>query len=423
MTLKILFIHQNLPGQFRHLMTHYGRVANAEVIGLGAAARIRENFAQPIQGTNVYGYAFTPRREQPVQTALRATDLAMRRGVAVAKSLKALRSQGVRPDVIYGHPGWGEMLYVRDVFPEARIVSYCEFYFNRIGQDYGFDVEFAPLPEDDFQVRTENMSHAVSLLASDLGISPTRWQQSRYPAEFRSKIATIHDGVDTRVVRPDPAATVTLYGGDLTLTPRDEVITFASRNLEPYRGFHIFMRALPELLRRRPNAQVLIVGGDHVSYGRPLKGRTYREHLLGEVGSAIDQSRVHFLGHLSFAEYLRVLQISTVHLYLTYPFVLSWSMLEAMAAGCVVVGSRTAPVEEVLSDGENGLLVDFFDRGQLVDTVATVCAERDAYTAMRRAARATVVNRYDLQTCCLPRQIALLESQFGLPVGRQTFSE
>ncbi|WP_090684025.1 glycosyltransferase [Paraburkholderia phenazinium] len=411
--MKILFIHQNLPGQFRHVMTHYARVPGVEVFGLGDAARIRENFVRPIEGVTVYGYAFNSKHESSSYRALRSTDQAVRRGTAVAKSLKSLRDQGLRPDVIYGHPGWGEMLYVRDLFPDARIASYCEFYFNRSGQDYGFDTEFSPVQEDDFHVRTENMTHAVSLLASDLGISPTRWQQSRYPAELQSKIATVHDGVDTRVIKPDPTTTVILPARNLALSSRDEVVTFASRNLEPYRGFHMFMRALPELLRRRRAAHVLIVGGDQVSYGRPLKGRTYREHLLTEVGERLDLSRVHFLGHLSHRDYLRVLQISTAHVYLTYPFVLSWSMLEAMASGCVVIGSHTAPVEEIIEDGRNGLLVDFFDRRQLVETVAQVCAEREAYGAMRLAARATVADHYDLQTVCLPRQIALLENQSG----------
>jgi glycosyltransferase involved in cell wall biosynthesis len=406
--LKILFIHQNLPGQFRHLMAHCARAPGVDVIGLGDASRIRANFARSMGNVTAFGYAFTPQVERPLNSALR-------RGAAVATSLKSLRRQGLLPDIIYGHPGWGEMLYVRDVFPDAWIANYCEFYFNRSGQDYGFDAEFAPVHEDDFEVRAENMTHALSLLDSDVGISPTRWQQSRYPQELRWKISTIHDGIDTNAVKPDPTATVVLPASDLMLSARDEVITFTSRSLEPYRGFHVFMRALPELLRRRPNAHVLIVGRDRVSYSRPLKGRTYREHLLAEVGDNLDPSRVHFLGHLSYREYVRVLQISTAHLYLTVPFVLSWSMLEAMAAGCVVIGSRTAPVEEVIEDGRNGLLVDFFDRGRLIEVVAQVCADRDAYHAIRIAARATVVDQYDLHAVCLPRQRALLESRSGLP--------
>jgi glycosyltransferase involved in cell wall biosynthesis len=400
-------------------MAHYGRVPGVEVFGLGDASRIRENFAQCPRNVKVFGYAFARQIERASQSALRTTEILLRRGAAVATSLRTLRDKGLRPDVIYGHPGWGEMLYIRDVFPEAKIVNYCEFYFNRCGQDYGFDAEFTPARSDDSSVGTENMVHALSLIASNLGISPTRWQHSRYPTELRSKIATVHDGIDTQLVKPDPSATVVLPSSSLALSARDEVITFVSRNLEPYRGFHVFMRVLPEILRHRPHAHVLIAGGDDVSYSRPLKGRTYRQHFLDEVGDRLDLTRVHFLGHLSFADYLRVLQISTAHIYLTYPFVLSWSMLEAMAAGCVVVGSRTAPVEEVIENGRNGILVDFFDRAHLIDAVIGVCANREARGAMRCAARATVVGRYDLETVCLPRQVALLE---GAAAPRPTAS-
>ncbi len=396
-------------------MDHYGPMPGVEVFGLGDASRIRENFAQCSHNVKIFGYAFARQIGRASQSALGSTEMLLRRGAAVAKSLKTLRDKGLHPDVIYGHPGWGEMLYVRDIFPDAKVVNYCEFYFNRRGQDYGFDDEFMPARSDDLSVGTENMVHALSLIASNLGISPTRWQHSRYPTELRSKIATVHDGVDTHLIKPAPSATVALPSSSLTLSSRDEVITFVSRNLEPYRGFHVFMRALPELLRHCPRAHVLIVGGDDVSYSRPLRGRTYRQHFIEEVGDRLDLSRVHFLGRLSYTDYLRVLQISTAHIYLTYPFVLSWSMLEAMAAGCVVVGSRTAPVEEVIENGCNGILVDFFDREHLIEAVIGVCANREAHSAMRSAARATVVSRYDLETVCLPRQVALLEGGEAAP--------
>ncbi|WP_080404763.1 glycosyltransferase [Burkholderia ubonensis] len=407
--MKILFIHQNLPGQFRHLMARCARIPGIEVAALGDANRIRENFRNPVEGVRIFGYAFSPDSQHNPGDALRSTDLALRRGLAVAKSLKSLGEKGLRPDVIYGHPGWGEMLYVRDVFPAARIVCYCEFYFNRDGQDYGFDPEFAPTQGDGFHVRTENMVQAISLLACDSGTSPTRWQQSSYPDVFKSKIVTVHDGIDTTSIKPDRTARISLRAKNLTLSASDEVITFSSRNLEPYRGFHVFMRALPELLQRRPHTHVLIIGGDGVSYGRLLKERTYREHLMAEVGNRLDDSRVHFLGLLPHRDYLRVLQVSTAHVYLTYPFVLSWSMLEAMAAGCVVIGSSTAPVREVIDDHRNGLLVDFFDQRQLIETVDRVCSNRDQYEAIRANARSTVVERYDLESICLPKQLEIIQ--------------
>jgi glycosyltransferase involved in cell wall biosynthesis len=204
---------------------------------------------------------------------------------------------------------------------------------------------------------------------------------------------------------------ITLAKAGVTLSAGDEVVTYVARNLEPYRGFHVFMRALPGLLRARPRARVLIVGGDQVSYGsKPADGETWRARMLAEVGGQIDAGRVHFLGRLPYESYLRLLQVSAVHAYLTYPFVLSWSMLEAMAAGCMVVGSRTAPVEEVIKHGENGWLVDFFDHRQLAEALAGALEERSRLDGIRQAARRTVVERFDLTTVCLPRQLEILQA-------------
>ena len=199
------------------------------------------------------------------------------------------------------------------------------------------------------------------------------------------------------------------------MTAADEVITFVNRNLEPYRGFHVFMRALPALLRRRPNAQVLIIGGNDVSYGQPPPhGENWRTVMLRELHGQLPMDRIHFVGKVPYKVYLNVLQVSACHVYLTYPFVLSWSCLEAMAAGCVVVGSKTQPVQEVIEHGKTGLLVDFFDRDALVNEVVTVLDNRADYAAMREAARAHVVAHYDLMRVCLPEQLAYLHGFAGM---------
>jgi glycosyltransferase involved in cell wall biosynthesis len=407
---RIIFIHQNAPGQFRHLLTYCAESAAFEVIVIGEKRRVLANFPRAKRGVtfHVYEVADIPRLQVPLE--LWTTTNAMRRGRAVALCLQNIRDTGFQPDVIYGHPGWGEMLHVKDVFPHARTVNYGEFYFNRDGQDLNFDPEFQTDATDAYRVRTDNMAQLVSLVDSDASISPTQWQRSRYPELLRERMTVIHDGVDIDVVKPDPTATFTLSNRALTLDRSHSVITYVSRNLEPYRGFHVFMRALPEILKRLPTAQVLIVGGDDVSYSRKLPGKmTYREKMLAEVGEQLDLSRVHFLGRIPYADYLRVLQLSSIHVYLTYPFVLSWSMLEAMAAGAIVVGSRTAPVEEVIDDGVNGYLVDFFSHQELADTVARPClGAADHQNAVRDAAIETVTRRFNLRQRCLGQQLELL---------------
>jgi glycosyltransferase involved in cell wall biosynthesis len=406
--MQILFIHQNIPGQFKHLIRHFVGMRDVQVWALGEARRVKENWRHAVPGLNLYGYTFNEETGTALNAHLRTTDTNLRRGLAVAKSLETLKTKGLNPDVVFGHPGWGEMLFVRDAFPRAKIVNYCEFYFNSEGQDLGFDPEFPERQTLRYDVRAQNMTQSQSLLAGDLGISPMHWQRDRYPEMLRSHIDVVFDGIDCDVVKPDLHARFSSGEGQPDLSSHDEVITFVNRNLEPLRGFHVFMRALPALQRRRPNAHIVIVGGDGASYSRAPAQGTYRQLYSKEIEGRVDWSRIHFVGRIPYSRYLGLLQISTAHVYLSYPFVLSWSMLEAMAAGCVVIASDTAPVREVIRHTENGLLVDFFDQAQLIASIEQACMHRAEHDVIRRRARQDILDRYDLRTICLPKQKALL---------------
>jgi glycosyltransferase involved in cell wall biosynthesis len=382
--------------------------------------RLKENIRKPIPGVKLVGYETPPATSTTTLPTLRTTEAAVQRGQMVLTALLRLKKAGFYPDVVYAHPGWGETLFLKDVFPRARLVHFCEFYYHTTGQDFNFDPEFPNTAEDVLRLRVRNFHHLMALEQADIGIAPTMWQKTRFPHTYQPKIEVIHDGVDTQAVAPDAEAYVAFPKKQLRLTRKDEVITFVSRNLEPYRGFHTFMRALPELLKARPKAHVIIVGGNDVSYGRRLQKGTYREKYLAEIEGRYDTGRVHFVGKLPYTTFLRVLQVSTAHIYLTYPFVLSWSMMEAMSAGCLVIGSRTPPVEEVIEDGKNGLLVDFFSAEQLMNAVARVCDATDRMQALRDQARRTIIERYDLQTICLPRQKEIVEGSpqsFAMPMA------
>jgi glycosyltransferase involved in cell wall biosynthesis len=317
-----------------------------------------------------------------------------------------LRQTGFTPDLIIAHPGWGESLFIKEVWPNAKLGIYCEFFYPPRGADVGFDPEFpATDPGDVCRLRIKNVNNLMHFETADAGLAPTQWQASTFPEGFRDKISVIHDGIDTNRLIPNPGAGLTL-NNSIPVTRQDQVITFVNRNLEPYRGYHIFMRALPELLRRNPRARVLIIGGSEVSYGKaPPKGSTWRDIFLNEVRDKLDVSRVHFLGWLPYDHYVAVMQLSTVHVYLTYPFVLSWSVLEAMSMGCAIVASNTRPLHEAIEHNRTGRLVDFFDIPGLVEEVSALLNMPEARLRLGANAREFAVRHYDLNSVCLPRQL------------------
>jgi glycosyltransferase involved in cell wall biosynthesis len=307
--------------------------------------------------------------------------------------------------------GWGELTFLKEIWPDAPIIGYFEYYFLAKGGSVGFDPEFPASQHAPFLMHARNAVNFANIQTVDLGHSPTQFQRSTFPESFHPKIYVKHDGVRTDQLRPNPEAAVPLGRLGRMVTRDDEVFTYMARNMEPTRGFHIFMRALPKILEARPNARVLIIGGNETSYGKPSDAQGgYRAEMAREVGDRLDWDRVHFLGRVPFSSYKSIIQLSRCHIYLTVPFVLSWSLLESMSMGATIVASDTAPVREVITHGETGLLFDFFDPDALASSVIDVLEDPEGHAHLGRAARAHVVDSYDFHTKCLPEHIARINS-------------
>ena len=407
--MKILFLHQNFPGQFKHLAPALA-AAGHEVHALLLANKPGMLW----QGVQVHTY-FPQRSSTPgIHPWIIDVEAKVIRGEAVLHWAMQFKLQGFYPDVVIAHPSWGESLFIKQVWPDTRLGLFYEMFYQSEGQDVHFDPEFSkPEISADSRLLVKNAVAVLQHQGVQAAVSPTHWQAQTYDPPMREKITVVHDGIDTVAIRPDPAARLSLEDGR-SWSRDDEVLTFVSRNLEPYRGYHIFMRALPGVLRLRPQAQVLIVGGDSVSYGaKAPEGKTWKQIFIDEVRAQIpdsDWQRVHFLGRLSYPQFLTMLQISRVHVYLTYPFVLSWSLIEAMSSGCAILASDTGPVHEAIQHGVTGRLLPFFDVTAWVQGINRLMNEPAERQRLGEAARARAIERYDLQTVCLPRQLAWVQA-------------
>ncbi|MBU6292639.1 MAG: glycosyltransferase family 4 protein [Burkholderiales bacterium] len=406
--MNILFIHQNFPGQFKFLAPALAGRGHRVV-----AMTMQKIEQQQWQGVSLVPYAASRGSTPGIHPWVGDFETKTIRGEACFRAALKLKQQGFNPDVIVAHHGWGESLFLKEIWPTAKLGIYCEFFYHASGSDVGFDPEF-PVTDvaEPCRMRLKNLNNLLHFDIADAGLSPTHWQASTFPTPFRDRITVVHDGIDTDAVQPNSAVSLSLSDG-LSLSRNDEVVTFVNRNLEPYRGYHIFMRALPQLLRQRPQAHILIVGGDSVSYGaRPAGDSTWKTIFANEVRPQIsdaDWARVHFLGNLPYQQFIPLLQLSTVHVYLTYPFVLSWSLLEAMSAGCAIVASDTAPLREAIEHDKTGCLVNFFDAPQLAGQVSALLADTKTRKSLGENARAFARAHYDLNSQCLPKQIAWVE--------------
>lgn len=415
--MNILFVHQNFPGQFKSLAPALVREGHKVT-----ALTLRDIKPQIWNGVRIIPYKLKKLPSGDAHPWACEMELKIIRGAACLEAAVALAKEGFNPDLILAHPGWGESLFLKDLWPEKVLAIYCEYFYSNTMQDMEFDPEFPPKPIELTAseqvgvgpVRLKNFINYMHIPIADAGLSPTQWQANTFPEDFRKKITVIHDGIDTNILAPDTNAILTL-NDTLKLGKNDEILTFVNRELEPFRGYHVFMRSLPEIMRRRPKLRVLIVGGDGVSYGskHPNINYSWRDIFATEVRLKMTEeewNRIHFVGKIPYSHFITLLQISTIHVYLSYPFVLSWSMLEAMSVGCAVVASDTNPVKEMIEHNKTGRLVSFFDIKELSDTVLSLLDQPLERDRIGQNARNFIKNELDLREKCLPQQMQWIES-------------
>lgn len=398
-SMNILFLHRNFPAQFRHIAAALANDPNNKVFF------ITNN--DKLQLPNINKIYYKPKREVPknCHRYLKFYEEAIIHAQATAEAALALKTKGFKPDIIYGHT-WGNTMFIKDVFPDVPLLCYFEWFYNAEGGDIGFDGKVLNVDES-AKLRCKNSHLLVDLYSCDAGICPTKWQLSQFPEKFRDNIKVLHDGVDTDFCKPNKEAKFLIKDKNIELTLKDEVVTYATRGMEAYRGFPEFMRASEKLLKKRPNLQIVIGGEDRVCYGPQILNTTYKEMMLKELD--IDIDRVHFVGGLPFNEYVKLLQISSAHVYLTYPFVLSWSLLDAMSCGCCIVASNTPPILEVMKDNYNGILFDFFNVDEQVKKIEYALDNKDKMGELRQNARKTIIDNYALKDL-LPKHIEYIKS-------------
>lgn len=412
--MNIMFVHQNMPGQYRELVQWLAARREHKIYFLTQ----RKN-APKFDGveTRIYKPHNVPKKDS--YGLSKVWEEATGAGFGAAMMGQQIeREEGFKPDLIIGHVGWGELTFFKQVWPDVPIIGFFEYYYRLHGGPVNFDPEEPVNEHTPFLLHARNAVPAANITTVDRGLSPTKWQRDCFPPEMHSKIYVCHDGIRTDKLGPDPKATLKLGRIDKPIGRDDEIVTYMARNLEKMRGFHQFMRALPDILAARPNARVLIIGGNDVSYGaKSKKPGGLRGEMEAEVGDRVDWSRVHFLGQVPYEDYQKIIQLSRCHIYMTMPFVLSWSLLETMSMEATIVASDVEPVREAMTHGETGLLVDFHDPAALARQVIEVLKRPEDFAHLGPAARKHVIAEYDFLSKCLPEHIS--EMNALLPQDKQ----
>ena len=404
--MRILFVHNNFPGQYRHILTY---LADNPELGVEVYAATLDTNHQKTTAKKTVRFKPHRRPRKDTHTSLVSTERAVIMGQALYSALLPSKKAGFEPDIILSHSGWGSGLFLRDLFPDSQLLTYFEWYYHSLNSVGSFLCEEPYGPNEKMRIRLKNTPILQDLAAMDHGQCPTSFQHNKFPGIFKDNISILHDGVDTEYFAPNPNARVNV--GKHSFTARDEVITYVARGMEEYRGFPQFMDIVSKLQTRRPNLHVVILGKDRVAYGKKRSdGQSFKEAMLAEYD--FDMDRLHFMGLQPLEFFRSLMQISSAHVYLTVPFVLSWSMLQAMSMEALIVGSDTEPVREFVTDGENGVLVPFFDTEAVADKLCHILDNKLDYELLRKNARRMIVDHYASKDL-LPKYWELIKSVAG----------
>ncbi len=398
--MNIFFIHQNFPAQFVHLAPYLASNPDNKVYFLAQHNPRKVK----LEGVNVEIYKKHDRFKDlleknifPLKVPINLIDT----GLSILDKLDYLeKEKNIRPDLIIGHMGWGELFYIKDVYPNVPLIGYFEDFPDfKDTADFWWSNEIPSKSQRVF-IRIRQMKYLLPFEACDAWVTASEWQHSQFPAEYRSKIHVIHEGIDTRFCSPAPGGKrpgLVLDDIKLNLPEGTEIITYVARGFEPLRGFQQFMDAIRIVLAHRPQTHVILVGNDKPAYGLPLKDTTYLKEEEKKGGYPKD--RVHAVGGRGREDYQKILRASSCHVYLTRPFVLSWSCLEAMSFACPIVGSKTPPVQEVMENGVNGLIADFRSPNHIARKIEEMLEDPERAKKLGAAARQTILERYDVRNC------------------------
>jgi glycosyltransferase involved in cell wall biosynthesis len=398
--MHVLFVHQNFPAQFGHIAAHLIERHQFR------CTFVTERRGGPAGAIECVQYKVDGGATKHNHYCTRTFENTTRHAVAVYEAVKA--RPDLKPDLIVGHSGFGSTLFLRELFPDVPIVNYFEYFYRTRGSDMDFRKDFPPLPLDFLRARNRNAMVLLDLDNCDAGYSPTDYQRGLFPREYQGKLRTIFDGVDAAVWKPMPGLPREVNG--YKVPDGMKVVTYATRGMESMRGFDVFMKGATKLCDRRKDVIFLIAGQDRVCYGgdeRFTGGKTFKEWVFSQDN--YDQSRFVFLGLIPPAELAKLFNITDVHVYLTVPFVVSWSLLNALACGATVLASDTDPVREMIQNGLNGVLFDFFDADTLAELANQLLDRREEYKVLGRQGAAIIREKYSIDVC-LPKMVELYES-------------